>query len=157
MSRVRGQLELRRVARLLRDAPPHLRREMARNIRKPVKPFEAQVRAEIPGSVPDRYAGVLAPATKVRLKGGLTGSGLGYTLEVYAKGKTEDRDVKAVDAGLLRHKTYGRSTSRAGKSLWFAQKVRGGFVDRATQELGRQIAQEIEKAVDTMAAKIEGG
>lgn len=150
MSRVRGQLELRRVARLLREGPPQLKREMARNIRKPVKPFEAQVRAEIPGSVPARYAGVLAAATRVRLLGGLSGSGLGYRLEIYAKGKAEDRDVKAVDAGLLRHKTWGHEP-------WHAQKVRGGFVDRAVDQLGRRVAEEIEKAVDLMAARIEGG
>lgn len=156
MSGVRGQAELRRVARLLRDAPPHLRREMSRNIRKPIKPFEAKVKAEIPGSVPDRYAGVLGPATKVRILGGLSGSGLGYTLEVYAKGRAEDRDVKAVNDSILRHKTFGRATTRTGRSLWFAQPVRGGFVDRATDEIGRQVANEIEKAVETMAARIEG-
>jgi len=150
MSRVRGQLELRRVARLLRDAPPQLKREMARNIRKPIKPFEGKVRAEVPGSVPARYAGVLAPATKARLLGGLSGSGLGYTLEVYAKGVSEDRDVKAVNAGILRHKTWGREP-------WHAQRVRGGFVDRAVDDMGRQVARQVEQAVDAMAARIGGG
>ena len=152
MSGVRGQLELRRVARLLREAPPQLKREMARNIRRPVKPFEKQVRAEIPGSVPARYAGVLAPATKARLLGAgtLSGSGLGFTIEVYAKGHSEDRDVKAVNAGVLRHKTFGREP-------WHAQRVRGGFVDRAADQLGRQVAQQVEKAVDEMARRVEGG
>lgn len=150
MSRVRGQLELRRVARLLRDAPTELRREMSRNIRKPVKPFVEKVRTEVYGSVPARYAGVLAPAVKGTLSTGLTGSGLGYTVTLYAKGKAEDRDLAAVNAGTLRHKTWGREP-------WHAQRVRGGFADRAVDELGRLVANEIEKAVDTMAAKIEGG
>jgi hypothetical protein len=150
VSRVRAQLELRRVARLLREAPPQLRREMRRRIREPVKPFEAKVRSEIPGSVPDRYAGVLAPVTKVHILGGLSGSGAGYTLEIYAKGKSQDRDVKAVDAGILRHKTWGRHP-------WHAQKVRGGFVDRSLNELSKRVGEEIEKAVDEVARKIEGG
>lgn len=150
MSHVRGQLELRRVARLLREAPKDLRKEMARNIRRPVKPFIEKVKAEVPGSVPARYAGVLAPAIKGTLSGGLSGSGLGYTVTIYAKGQSEDRDVRAVNDGVLRHKTYGRNP-------WHAQAVQGGFVDRAVDQLGTQVANEIEKAVDTMAAKITGG
>lgn len=150
MSGVRGSAELRRVARLLRAAPPQLRREMARNIRKPVKPFTEKVRAEVYGSVPGRYAGVLAPAIKTTLSGGLTATSLGYTITIYAKGKSEDRDVKAVNAGVLRHKTYGRHP-------WHAQKVRGGFVDRAVDDLGRQVARGIEEAVDEMAARITEG
>lgn len=157
MSRVTGTLELRRVSRLLKDAPAHLRKEMRENIRKPVRPFEARIRAETPGSVPARYAGVLAPAIRANISTALSGSGLGYTIVVHAKGRSEDRDLKAVNAGILRHKTFGRSTSRTGRSLWFAQKVRGGMVDRAVDDLGRRLAQEIGKAVDAVADRIAGG
>lgn len=157
MSKVTGTLELRRVARLLRDAPDHLRREMRQNIRKPVKPFEARVKAETPGSVPDRYAGVLGPAIKATISGGLSGSGLGYTIVVHAKGHSEDRDLKAVEYGVLRHKTFGRATSRSGRSLWFAQRVRGGMVARAVDDLGDKVAKEVQGAVEAMARRIEGG
>lgn len=151
MAHVRGTLELRRVARLLRDAPPYLRKEMRENIKKPVKPFEQRVKSETPGSVPGRYAAVLAPAIKVNISSALSGSGLGYTLIVFARGKAEDRDLKAVNAGLLRHPLFGR------RSHWYGQQVRGGMVDRAVDDLGRQVAQEVGKAVDEMAAKIVGG
>lgn len=157
MARVRGTLELRRVARILRDAPPELRKEMRANIRQASKPFVEKVKAETPGSVPARYAGVLGPAIKGNISTALGGSGLGYTIILHAKGKSEDRDLRAVEDGILRHKTFGRAHTKTGKSLWFAQKVRGGMVARSVDELGRQVAREIEEAVDHMAAKIAGG
>lgn len=150
MSHVTGTLRLRQVARLLRDASPELRKELYAGIRKPLKPFTAQVRAEVPSSVPSGYAPVLAPSIKVSLATGLRGGGLGYTFEVYAKGRKEERDVRAVNAGILRHKEWGHEP-------WHSQHVRGGFVDRPVEQLGQQIAKEADAAVEKVAAKIEKG
>lgn len=152
MSRVRGTLRLRQVARLLREATPELRKEMSKGIRRPLRPFRKQLKANVVGSVPAQYAGVLAPALRASLMSNdmSSGGGLGYTVVVYARGKAEDRDVRAVNAGVLRHKTWGREP-------WHAQRVRGGFVDRAVDDLGRQVAKEVDKAVEAMARKIEGG
>lgn len=151
MSGVRGTLRLRQVARLLREAKPELRKELSAGIRRPLKPFTAEVRKEVPGSVPSRYAGVLAPLIRTSFSTGLRGGGLGYTFEVYAKGRKEDRDVRAVNAGRLRHPLFG------SREWWIDQRVRGGFVDRPVDKLGQQIAKEVDAAVEKVAAKIEKG
>jgi hypothetical protein len=150
MARVTGTLQLRIVARQLRDAPKGLRAELRRNLRGAVQPFEGQVKAEVSGSVPGRYAGVLGPSIKVDTSRALSGSGAGFVLVVYGKGQTQDRDVKAVNDGTLRHKTWGHEP-------WHAQRVRGGFVDRAADKLADQVAREAQKAVDSIADKLEGG
>jgi hypothetical protein len=150
MARVTGTLQLRIVARELRDAPKELRAELRTNLREAARPFADQIRAELPDSVPARYAGVLAPAIKVDVSRALSGSGAGFTLVVHAKGRTQDRDVKAVNAGLLRHKTWGHEP-------WHSQRVRGGFADRAGDKLAQRVASEAQKAVDDIADKLERG
>lgn len=152
MARVTGTAQLRLVARQLREAPKELRDDLRIGLKRPVKGFEKAVKDEALGSLPHSggYAGVMSSALKVNLSQALTGSGAGFTLVVYARGKSEDRDVVATNAGLLRHKTWGHEP-------WHSQRVRGGYVDRPADKLGDQVAQQAQEAVDRVADKLAAG
>lgn len=152
MARVTGTLQLRIVARQLRDAPPELRRELRDNLKDVVKPFEGQVKSEAADSLPHRggYAGVMSSSVKVDISQALSGSGAGFTLVVHGKGRTQDRDVKAVNAGRLRHKTWGHEP-------WHSQQVAPGFVDRPADKLDGQVARKAQEAVDRVADKLSAG
>lgn len=152
MARITGTAQLRLVARQLRDAPKELKEDLRIGLRQPVKGFERAVKDEALGSLPHSggYAGVMSAALKVNLSQALSGSGAGFTLVVFAKGKSEDRDVRATNAGLLRHKTWGREP-------WHAQRVKGGYVDRPADKLGNEVAQKAQEAVDRVADKLAAG
>jgi hypothetical protein len=158
MAGVTGVLEARRVARLLKDAPTELKKAFRAAMREPVKPFIATVRAETLGSVPSGYGPLLARSIRATVSSGF-GSGLGFTLIVSAKGKSEDRDLRRVEDGELRHPVFGRHrrTRRGRKdNPWVGQRVRGGMVGRSADKLGDDVARKIQDGVDKVARRIEG-
>src|SRR5262249_22053698 len=114
--------ELRYVAAKLRKAAARdLTKELRAAYRKAAKPLQPAVKAEALATLPKRggYNAVMSRAVKVSVIGGTGRKAL--TVRVYATGKREQRDVVQVNAGILRHPTFGRRTFvRNGevKSLW---------------------------------------
>ena len=120
---ITGAVELRYVAGLLRKAGlKDLEKERRKAQRDAVKPLQREIRTEAAATLPGEYARLMARAIRVTVQFG--GSAV-LTGRVYARGKREMRDVRAVNNGVLRHPVFGN------RSRWAAQAVRPGFVTRA--------------------------
>lgn len=156
---VRGAVKLRDTARALRAAArDDLRKQMLRNLRGAVAPLARAVRDNIPGSVPSGYAPVLTRATRVTTKT-KTAGWPAVTITAVAKGRRDERDLRAVNAARLRHPVFGRSRrgSRKGERIanpWVVQAVRGGFFDRAVDEHADAVRDAIGDALDQVAEQI---
>ena len=77
----------------------------------------------------------MARAVKVSVRTGVANA---LTARVYARGRKELRDVARINAGILRHPTFGRR----GLGQWHDQRVRRGFVDRPVDKLADRILDE---------------
>lgn len=151
MAGVKGADKLRKLARDLRAAADRdLSRKLRAGISRTVKPFGEAVKAET-ATLPSGYAPVLGRALRVRASTRTRGAGAGVRIVVSAKGKVEDRDVAAVNAGALRHPLFGR------RRRWYTTAVTPGFVDRPVERLGDDVRREVEKVVDDIADQIERG
>jgi hypothetical protein len=143
---VRGTAELRAAARALREAERQLKARMDRGLRRIGREFQKDIRTAA-GRLPSGYAPVMAAAVKVStsLRSG------GVSLRVYAPGKSEQRDVRSIDEGRLRHPVFGH------RDRWVAQRVRPGFVGDPTRQLAEHIQDDIEAAVDEAVATATRG
>lgn len=144
--------ELRYVAGLLRKAAARdLTRELRKGQRAAFKPLQKEIKAEALATLPKRgqYNAVMSKAVKVSVT---TGTGRNALIaRVYARGKTENRDVVAVNAGRLRHPVFGH------RSRWKTTTVRSGFVDRPADRLADQVLRESADAVERVLDQIARG
>lgn len=138
---IRGAAELRAAARDLREAERELKARMDRSLRTIGKRFEREIRGAAK-RLPSGYAPVMAG--DVRVSTSLRNGGM--SLRVWAPGKGDQRDVRAIDEGRLRHPVFGHRTR------WVAQRVRPGFVEEPRVALAEHIQQDIEAAVDAAVA-----
>jgi len=148
--------ELRYFAAKLRKAAARdLTRVLKRAQRNAVKPLQKEIKAEALASLPKhgRYKATMSKAVKTSVSGGTPGRPL--IVRVYARGKVEERDVAAVNAGRLRHQTFGHRTFvRDGRvvSAWHEQRIRPGFVDRPVDKLADKV---LEASADEVGQLLE--
>ena len=131
-----GGPELRYVATLLRRAAlGDLEKERRKAQRAAVEPLEKEIRAEATATLPKAggYAALMAKAIKVTVRTGGQGATV-LQARVYARGRNELRDVRAVNNGTLRHPVFGRT-----KSPWKVTTVRPGFVTRPVERTWEQV------------------
>jgi hypothetical protein len=117
--------ELRYLAAKFRKAAARdLTRVLKRAQRNAVKPLQREIKEEALATLPKRggYNALMSRAVKVSVTGGTPGKKL--IVRIYARGRTEERDVAKVNAGILRHPFYGK------RSRWYTTTVPRGFVDR---------------------------
>lgn len=150
--RVKGAEELRRLAKQCRDIGRRdLIRKLYNGFQRAVRPFDREVRGELPVHVPDRYAGVLDQSLRVRASVKTVGKGVGVSVVGSALGQVVERDLPAVDAGVLRHKTFGHPP-------WFSQAVVPGFfTGPPADRMIERVEDEIEKVLDAVGDELERG
>lgn len=123
MSGVRGTKRLGEVARAARLADANMPKSIKRKLAKMGPKAKKVVQGTAAAKLPKRngLAATVAASMKVAVKSdtGLTTAGV--TLEYTAKGKGENRDIPAMNDGIVRHPVYGRRTR------WVAQRVAPGF------------------------------
>lgn len=168
--RVLGAREFRLLAADCRDAGRRdLERELRRALNRSVAPTAAAIRAAAGRAMPSGYGGVLAPALQVAAR---STSATGIRMQVSARGKAEDRDVRSLDRGLLRHPVFGRQHRRAwtkgrprkripGGQLvtnpWAVTKVPPGFVTGTFDREADAIIDRLGGALDAIAAQLARG
>ncbi len=141
--------ELRYLAGKLRKAAARdLTRELRQGQRKAVRPLQKEIKAEALATLPKHggYNVTMSKAVKVSVTTGTGRNAL--TIRVYAAGKADARDVRAVNAGILRHPLFGHRKS------WHTTKVRAGFVDRPVDRLSDQILRESAEAAERVLESI---
>jgi hypothetical protein len=152
--------ELRYLAGKMRKAAARdLTRVLKRAQRDAVKPLEKEIKAEAEATLPKRggYNTVMAKAVKVSASGGTSGKPL--IVRIYARGKGEERDVRRVNDGELRHPLFGKRSYRAAitrekKSGWFTTNVRPGFVDRPVDKLADEVLKKSAHEVEDLLVEI---
>jgi len=152
MSGVRGTNQLGQVARAARLAdanmPKSIKRKLAKMGPKAKKVVQGTARATLPKR--SGLAEVVANAMQVRVKSdtGLTTAGV--TLEYTAKGKGENRDIPAMNNGIVRHPVYGRRTA------WVAQRVTPGFWDDAAEVTSGEAHNHVRDVLDETVHILKG-
>jgi len=141
--------ELRYVAAKLRKAAARdLTRELRQAYRKSVRPLQREIKEEAIAVLPKRgaYNITMSKAVKTSVLGGLGRRAL--TVRVYARGKGEERDVRAVNAGIVRHPLFGH------RKHWYVTRVRRGFVDRAFDRVQDRILHDAADAAEKVLQEI---
>jgi len=151
---VRGRAEIDHLKVLLGIVPEQLRKELAKGTREALAPLKKEIPASAITHMPARhgYGALLARATKVAIRVSASNvTGVSASVTVSAKGKSEDRDVRARNRGEMRHPTFGRRVNRKGESLWRLTRVRPGFVDEPVKVAERRVTEKAEDARDKIA------
>lgn len=144
-----GLQEIRVLASRLRKAAARdLVYELRKAQRKAFQPLQKAIKEEALATLPKRgnYNVIMSKAVKVTVTTGVGRNAL--NARVYAKGKTEERDVRQVNAGVLRHPLFGHRRS------WHTTRVRAGFVDRPVKALSDRVLQECADAVGKLNESI---
>jgi hypothetical protein len=151
-----GPVQLRALSLRLRDAGKEgqgLRRELYKAISKAAEPLAREISSgeHLRPYLPDRYAAVLATDLAVTAvkRGGERAS-----VSIRAKGRTRKRKVQELNAGLLTHPVYARGPRDTW--TWKTQTggMRPGFFSVPVREAAPGIRDEVQKAMETVAAKI---
>jgi hypothetical protein len=148
---LRGSADLRLAAAQLKLADKRITEHIDRRIRAIGTRFGADVRDGIPRYMPGGYAPTLARTLQVSTSIRRRGRGVGIKLRVWAKGKTDERDVRALNAGALRHPLFGR------RSKWYVTSTKPGFVDDPRRALADRAEDDLLAAVDEAIAIVTRG
>jgi hypothetical protein len=143
---VRGGAELRYVAgRLRKAAARDLTRELRAGQRSALRPLQREIKVEAAATLPGGYGPLMAKAVRVSLR---RGGGAVFVARVYARGRAELRDVRAVNGGTLRHPLFGN------RGHWYTTRVRPGFVDRPADRVMDRVLDECAEAVERVLTSI---
>lgn len=148
---VRGQAELRDAARDLRKERAQLRQRLVDATLHAVRPLEGLIKVGAPAFLPSGYAPVMVRTLKVTPSVRLSRGRRGVSLRVHAKGQKEQRDVEAVDLGMLRHPVFGN------RRRWVEQGITPEFVTRPFAAMKPRIISELDDVLDGMRVRIERG
>jgi hypothetical protein len=132
-----------------------LQRELYRKINDAAQPVADQVvdPAWLFPFMPDRYAKVLAPDLRVTT---LKRGGERASVSLRLRGKTRDRQVQRLNAGLLRHPVFARRGTPRKTWRWEIQTggMRAGFFTDAVRAQAPDIRAKVQQACHDVAQKI---
>lgn len=142
--------QLQALNRALKQAgDKELRKELNAGLRRAVKPIQAAARVNYAKRLPKR-GGLAGKAARARMSVAQKKTRAGDpSLQMVTRHPTGQKmDMRAIDSGLIRHKTFGRLP-------WTLQRIPGhSFTDAALagEDEGKR---EIERAIETVTRKIE--
>lgn len=142
--------DLREFGRALRTADRPLRRETTKALNDAAKPLQdavgANARAELPssGGLGARVAGM---RYRVQRRGGRAGASIVIVGTLGKQTGGGQVDLKRMNAGRLRHPTYGRRP-------WVAQSVASGWWDKGADDAKPKVVSGIERALERAAYQI---
>lgn len=140
--------EIAALSKRLREAEARdLRRELYRGLNRAAKPPQAAARRKAATRLPKRggYAARVAGARmSVKTRGGRDPS-----VRLTARAGRQQVDLRAADAGLIRHPVFDT------RAKWVLQRVNAGWWTDALNETAPQARQQMEAALDEVAAKLD--
>lgn len=141
--------KLERLARAIREAgDKELEKELAAGLRRAIKPMQREFKRGALGILP--YRGGLAEwvADGMRFRSKVS---VGSKPRATVIASLPGHDISAINRGRLRHPTHGH---RDGPH-WVTQEIRPGFWDDSGTLAAQDAAEEINKAIDAVAEKLE--
>lgn len=150
---VTGSVEIRHVQGLLIRAELELERKLVPKVRDAAKSttIKKEVQAEAVVRLPSGYAELLARTTRVETRVTSGWGGVRAKVKVSARGRRENRDVRRLNQGILRHPLFGN------RYRWYNTSFTPGYVDDPIDALGRRVADAAQEAADEVADKIVRG
>lgn len=138
--RIEGAATLKRVAAKMRaEGNKDLSRDMGRALGKAADPIRNAIRESAAQTMPRSggYDAAFDASLRFRVQRRESANTASLNLVTYADGTKERRDIRALEAGNLRHPIYGRSRAggRKGERFanpWSVTKIRAGFHKRGT-------------------------
>lgn len=141
---------------------------MSRGLQKAARPLKPAIQASAVRVLPKRggYGPLMSASVRLRTQARERRGSASVHITVWAKGKTDKRDVARINAGMLRHPVFGRTRrlkrhakwrATSKSNPWVAQKVRRGFVDRPVDQLTPDVVREMHAVVDWVADVITKG
>lgn len=145
---VRPGPEWERFARALRQADKPLQREVRKAVNKAVKPAHKAIRAGIPRYMPSGYAPVLAKSLKLRTQQ----QTMGVRIVAAARGKVKPREIRRMEAGVLRAPSWPKG--RRAKWKWHEQAIPRGFFTEPVNALADELRAEVGRAVRAVLEQV---
>jgi len=145
-----GREEIRRVEALLLAVPSELNAALKKRVRPALEPLKKDIPATAARYMPSGYGPLLARSTKVYIRVG-GGAAFKATVRVLATGVREQRDVRALNRGSLRHPLFGN------RKRWYVTRARPGFVDVPVEKARHRVVDAAEAARDDIAEHILKG
>jgi hypothetical protein len=173
--RVTGARDLLAVSRALKKlSDKGLGKQMGKALRDAARPLRQEIKKSAEALLPHRggYNETMARSLRFRQAVKETRTTARVTFKVWAVGPREERDVRRVNAGTLRHPVWGKRryikwrTRPDGTRVripdpgeprlnpWVAQRVKPGFVDRPVDRLAPEIARQMDAVVDYVADQL---
>jgi len=160
-----GAAQLRKLAAHIQaEGDKGLGREMATALRRVAKPVQAEVKGEYESGLPKRggYANTFTRSIKWRTTLRGQARSASFRMLMFGEGEHERRDVKALEAGRLRHPNFGRSRRirrgvRRGTRIpnpWSVTSVKGGYFERGTDQAADAVEREMIKVLDDFADRL---
>jgi hypothetical protein len=94
------------------------------------------------------YAGEMSRSLRFKTQKRTGGNSASYTLLTYADGKAERRDIRALEAGNLRHPIFGN------RNAWALTKIRPGFHKRGTDNALDEATKQMGEVVRNFSARL---
>jgi len=140
--RINGAATLHKVAaQFRREANKDLSRELSNALAKAIEPVKTSIRQSAEETMPRKggYNPVFVKSMRFRVNRNTRGADGSATLVTFADGKTERRDIRALEQGKLRHPLF------KNRDRWYTTRIREGFhrrgTDNALDEAQKQISQ----------------
>ena len=155
---VRGAQQLRDLSLRLREMGAEgkgLRRELYRAINDAGKPVADELvnPAWLESFMPNRYAKELAPDLRVTV---LKRGGQRASVALRLRGRTRDRQVTRLNAGLLRHPVFAEGPRHDWHWVTQTGGMHPGFFTDAVRAHIPEIRDEVDQAMHDVARKITG-
>lgn len=134
-----GSVQLAALAKQLKAASRgDLRRELLRGLRQATAPARSTVPESARATLPRRggLGELIATEVKVTTRSSLSGSQARVRIVA-----TENHSIGAIDAGRVRHPTFGKPNS------WVTQNVRPGFFSTPMRALQPAAYQQVQAAI----------
>jgi hypothetical protein len=134
--------------RLRREGATELRNELNKTIRAAAQPVLGEIRADLPGHMPTRYAAVLDPDLRLSVTvqtAAARAAGVRITATTRQLGGVQRRRLRRLEGGILAHPLFGN------RRHWYDQTshVKAGFFAGPITGAQPQFRQAV---VDAMAA-----
>lgn len=160
--RVEGAAILRRVAAQIRaEGRKDLSRQMSDALSKATDPVRLSIRSSASEVMPREggYQAAFDKSLRFRMSRRQGDSQASVSLTTFADGTSERRDIKALEAGKLRHPVWGRSRPGARKgerhaNPWAVTSIRAGFWKRGTDKALDEAQKELENVIEDLARKL---
>lgn len=162
-ARIVGSAQLRAVADSIRATGDRgLAREMSTALQRAAKPVKASIRAEADRVMPSRggYQQAFSRSLHFRTTVRNANRQAFFRLLTFADGTSERRDIRALEAGRLRHPVFGRSrNTRLGRipNPWSATRITPGFHQRGTADAADAAEAEMKNVLDEFASRLAKG